>query len=165
MTLFGDVSGDVVVGIGVNVGLAADEGVLLVDCVPLAGIVAVPLPAIVVACTGCCKIVQTKRLEESIINIPSVANNGISLLFAKTCCRSTSGCEISGGFCSAGLLTCCVNTCVNSQSFKCALYPFKPSVLYSIARSLLTQVQLLQRPPGAMQSVTMLRREYPVEAA
>lgn len=133
MTLFGEVSGDVAVGVGVNVGLAAGEGVLPGDCVPFGGTVAVPFVATVVACTGGCKIVQTKRLVESRITIPSTARNGISLLFAKTCSRGTGGCGISGRFCSGGLLTCCANVRVNSPSFNFDISLFKPFYQYRFA--------------------------------
>lgn len=136
MALFGKESGDVTVGVGVNVGLTVGEGVLLEDGVPCAGTVAVPVPATltVVACTGGCKIVQTKKLAESMISIPSAASNGISLLFAKTCCCGAGGCGKSAGFCSGGLLPCCVNACVNFPLFKFHLYPFKLSYQYCFAR-------------------------------
>ncbi len=135
MTLFGVESGDVAVGVGVNagLGLAAGDGVLPGDCVPFGGTAAVPVVATVVACTGGCKIVQTKRLVESRITIPSTARNGISLLFAKTCSRGTGGCGISGKFCSGGLLTCCVNFGVKSPLFKFDVSLFKQSYQHRFA--------------------------------
>lgn len=120
MALFGKESGDVTAGVGVSVGLTVGEGVLLEDGVPCVGTVAVPVPVTltVVACTGGCKIVQTKRLVESTINRPSAVNNGISLLFAKTCCCGAGGCGKSAGFFSGGSFPCCVNAGVNSPLFK-----------------------------------------------
>lgn len=117
MALLGEESGDVIFGEGVTVGLLAGEAVLPAVCVPRTSTVAVPVTETGVACTGGCKIVQTKRLEESAINIPSTASNGISLLFANTRCCGTGSCGTSDGFCSGGLLIWCVNAGLNSPLF------------------------------------------------